>query len=342
MIDLKNKISGFYKIGEIIKTQLQYSNDVFEKAYLQNHWFDYENLTISLNYWINTLSQKENIDWMVSIAQKNSRPKNIGIVCAGNIPLVGFHDVLCVLLSGNIAKIKLSHQDTVMMKFLIEGVLTIVDDWKELIQYKEKLGEVDALIATGSDNTARYLDYYFSNTPRILRKNRTSVAILSGEESNEELMKLGKDIFTYYGLGCRNVSKIYVPVDYNFDPLLNCWYEHFKNVIHHNKYLNNYEYRKAIFDMNSIKYLDNGLILLLENENFFSQVATIHYTRYSKIESCIEDIIQNQDKIQVISTNIEISKIQTINICRLGETQNPRLTDFADNIDTILFLKNLK
>ena len=200
---------------------------------------------------------------------------------AGNIPAVGFHDVLCVLLNGDSALIKLSSKDTVLLKFLLEKLIEINPGFSSKIQYAERLKSFDAVIATGSDNTSRYFEYYFGKYPHIIRKNRTSVAILDGTENEKDLTQLGTDVFSYFGLGCRNVSKLFVPSGYNFGPLFRSW-ELFKEIEHHHKYHNNYHYQKSIFLVSVIPHLDNGFVLLQESERLVSPIAVVYYEYYTK------------------------------------------------------------
>jgi len=284
--------------------------------------------------WSDLLVEKNIKDWLEKYQIITEKPKKIGLVLAGNLPLVGFHDIICTVLSGNIPIIKLSSKDKVLIPFLIKL-------WNEFsensinYQFSEKLKDFDAVIATGSDNTARYIEYYFREYPRIIRKNRTSVAVLFGNETNEELQRLSEDIFRYFGMGCRNVTKIFIPEDFNLERLFEN-FMHFKNIINHHKYANNYEYNRAIYLLNKEKFWDNGFVILREIEDLFSPLSVISFSRYTSL-STVEDFIENyKDKIQCLVSSLENNF--PIDAVRFGESQKPSISTYSDNIDTLKFL----
>jgi hypothetical protein len=262
----------------------------------------------------------------------------VGLILAGNLPLVGFHDVLCVLVSGNIAQIKASSQDARLIKYVLQLLTNIEPAFKERYQFLERLAGFDAIIATGSNNTSRYFEYYFSKVPHIIRKNRNSVALLTGQESKEQLYNLGKDIFDYYGLGCRNVSKMLVPQGYDFVPFFEAIEPHY-TVAQHHKYHNNYDYNKAIYLVNRDKHFDNGFLLLKEDSRLASPLAVIFYEEYLDLIAAQQTLTELKDQIQCI---VSAAPIQTGNqVVDFGQSQQPALWDYADGIDTLQFLLNL-
>lgn len=310
-----------------------------DKALIQNLWFTKESITMALSALGNSLQADKIATWInkydLSAIQKN---KTIGIVMAGNLPLVGFHDLLCTLVSGNNILAKLSSKDQVLYSVIKAMLIEIDTQFESRIQFTEDaLKNIDAIIATGSDNSARYFEYYFNKYPNIIRKNRNSVCILSGNETKDELEKLGEDIFSYFGLGCRNVSLLLVPENYNFTPLFEAL-EKYNSVANHNKYYNNYTYQKAILMMNQIPLFDNGFVLLKEDNTLSSPIGTLHYTYYKSEEITNNYIMANKHKIQCVVSKTNWS----FHTYGLGEAQQPELWDYADNVDTLSFLLNLK
>jgi hypothetical protein len=322
-------------LGESLKKiSLDEINALFYLASVQNQWFTVGNLNTAWQGIIHLL-EKENLEkWYISyqIPRSKSNPKTIGVVMAGNIPAVGFHDALCVLISGNILQVKLSADDAVLMKFFLSRLIELFPEFESQIVFSERMKGIDLLIATGNDNTARYFDYYFSKIPRIIRRNRTSLAILEGNESKEELHALGLDIFTYFGLGCRNVSKIFIPTGFNIDTFFEAMYE-FHAVINHKKYYNNYEYQRAIYLMNQDAFLDNNFFILKESDTLFSPVSVLYYQYYNSVDDILDFINQNQEKIQCI-----VSKNLAGRHVGFGKAQFPTIFDYADNIDTLKFI----
>jgi hypothetical protein len=262
----------------------------------------------------------------------------IGVVSAGNIPMVGFHDLLCILLSGHEAYLKLSSKDSVLMYALRDKLKQIDAELASKITFNEYLQNLDAYIATGSNNSVRYFEAYFGKYPNIIRRNRQSVAVLDGRETNDELILLGHDVFSYFGLGCRNISQLLVPMDYDFQQLLTLWQAHFVSIIEHNAYRNNYDYNYAIYLLNKEPFLMNGCIILRESEELASRIACVHYKRIENKSEISEYLNSNMDKIQCIVSRTEISSFKTH---RFGEAQKPGLYEYADGIDTMKFLMEL-
>ncbi len=296
------------------------------KAANENPWFTRKSVRQSIDGIIYMLDGNKIDKWLSEYHPSNSK-KNVGLVMAGNIPMVGFHDLLSVFISGHNARIKLSHQDSVLMKWVV-GILN--EDENESIQILDKLNDFEAVIATGSSNTSRYFDYYFGKYPHIIRKNRTSLAVLTGGESDEDLHNLGEDVFSYYGLGCRNVSALRVPEGYSIERLATAWGD-FSEVIQHHKFANNYDYNKSIFLVNREDHLDFGYALIKPSAELFSPISVIHYDYYSN-ESEIEDLKRSdEEKIQcVVGKDVNY-----------GKAQKPELWDYADGVDTMKFLQDL-
>lgn len=311
-------------------------NEKIDSAIHYNGWFNRENIVYSLQQWSRALRPQNLKLWLGEYNLSMTGGKTVGIVMAGNIPLVGFHDFLSVLVSGHRVVIKQSSSDQQLLPVIAAYLMNLDSRYEERIEFtKEKLGDFDAVIATGSDNTARYFEYYFKDKPSIIRKNRNSIAILTGSETTEELEKLSEDIFRYYGLGCRNVSKLYVPENYDFDSFFKAMYE-WNPIINQSKYANNYDYNKAVYLMSEFKLLDNGFLMLKEDKSFGSPIASIFYETY-KDEKELEILLnENKDKIQCI-----VRKDAENHEVNFGQTQKPQLWDYADNIDTIEFLSRL-
>jgi hypothetical protein len=309
---------------------------ILEEAERKNAWFDRENCLMTLHHWAGLLKKENLSQWLSSYSIENIPQKRIALILAGNIPLVGFHDLLCTLLIGHTAIVKLSSNDKVLLPFLISELKNLTSIFEDKIIFtEEKLTDFDAVIATGSNNTARYFEYYFGKKPHIIRKNRNSIAILTGEETKEELELLGKDIFTYFGLGCRNVSKIFIPENYNFTNFFQAIYS-FHSVMNHQKYINNYDYNKAVYLMNLEQLLENGFLLLKEDKHYASPIATLFYEKYTNISSLQERLTEDKELIQCIVSNGSFP-----NSITFGQAQIPSLRDYADGIDTIAFLNNI-
>lgn len=306
-----------------------------------NGWFTRENIVYSLQQWSQALTS-ENLDqWLKPYKLDRVSPKTVGIIMAGNIPLVGFHDFLSVLISGHKLIVKQSSNDNQLLPIIANYLKCIAPEWEESIEFLGEKGETsklenyDAVIATGSNNTARYFEYYFKGKPSIIRKNRNSIAILTGSETEEELALLGEDIFRYYGLGCRNVSKLYVPEGYNFDRFFKAMYP-WNSIINQAKYANNYDYNKAVYLMSLSKLLENGFLMLKEDEGFGSPIATLFYETYADAASLKVKLGAEAEKIQCLVGNPSVE-----GMVAFGKTQKPELWDYADNIDTLEFLSGI-
>ena len=352
-MNLDQRIEAFHTLGKFlsqftekeIKQQENIPfNDLFfdafdmqiKRAREYNSWYTKENVLFSIEGWSKSLSNTNLNSWLSSYDIPENEPQTVAIIMAGNIPLVGFHDFLSVLISGHKALVKLSSNDKQMLPLLAKYLEHINPEFKGRITFTDrKLENFDAVIATGSNNTSRYFDYYFGKHPNIIRKNRNSIAILTGNETKEELEALGDDIFQYFGLGCRSVSKLYIPKDYDFDAFFKAMYKH-KDIIYYDKYANNYDYNKAVYLMSLFKLKDNGFLILKEESSFGSPIATLFYEYYNGLEALTETLENNSDKIQCA-----VAKDINANYIDFGATQSPELWDYADGVDTIEFLIKL-
>lgn len=307
--------------------------DLIQLSQSHNGWYTPEQVYFSFQSWANALT-KDNLDlWLKPYDLENSTPKKIALILAGNIPLVGFHDFLSVLITGHEAVVKLSSNDQHLLPFFAKYIIHIEPEFAKKITFTEgKLENFDAVIATGSNNTARYFEYYFKNKLSIIRKNRNSIAVLNGKETKEDLIALGEDIFRYFGLGCRNVSKLFVPKEYNFNTFFEALFE-YQDVIHYEKYANNYDYNKAVFLMSNFKLLDNGFLTIKEDISHASPISSVFYEFYENIDELEKKLESETENIQCIVSNNLIK-----NSIPFGSTQLPKLWDYADNIDTISFL----
>lgn len=311
---------------------------VHEKAFANNGWFIPQHIDFAIKAISERLTKKNLEHWLAKyeLPDINPTPKTIGIIMAGNIPLVGFHDFLSILISGNNVMAKLSSQDSFLPRHIAEKLIHIDPRFSQHIRFEEKLKNMDAVIATGSDNTSRYFEYYFGKYPHIIRKNRTACAILNGTETQEDFANLGKDIFAYFGLGCRNVSKIYVPKGYEFAELIRGISTN-DYVMDNHKYANNYYYNKSIFLVNQEPHLDAGFCLLQQNAGLVSPTSVVFYEFFGNTDE-LENILASQkEKIQCL-----VSKHGWFEgSFPFGKAQEPELWDYADNIDTIRFLTSL-
>ncbi len=334
------RIILFSKLGQYIIDNLESEEfqNLYQVAKQQNGWFTNDNIrksliSISVNF-LNTDKLTEFKNKYSDNCFSPSTQKQIGIVAAGNIPLVGFQDLLHVVLSGHVAHYKPSSQDQVLPLYLVKKLGEINPTISNYIVIADKLNNLDAYIATGSGNTSRYFEHYFGNKPNIIRKNRVSIAVLNGEESNMQLSDLGNDIFSYFGLGCRNVSKLFVPQDYDFTSFFQN-IEYWSGITLHSKYVNNYDYNKSIMLVNREKHLDNGFLLVKETNATHSPISTVFYEEYATLEELQTRISSEQDSLQcVVSTALP-------GCTAFGESQSPQLWDYADGVDTIEFLNNL-
>ena len=329
---------GNVKSASVLQNDLYFDEfvNLIELSQSHNGWFTPEHILFSIQSWAKALTEDNLNQWLSNYDFSKSESKKVGLVLAGNIPLVGFHDFLSVLISGHDVLVKTSSNDQHLLKFLAKYLISIQPELNSKITFVEgKLEGFDAVIATGSNNTARYFEYYFKDKPSIIRKNRNSVAVLDGTETFEDLVGLGEDIFRYFGLGCRNVSKLFVPKDYNFDNFFKAMYE-YRDVIQYEKYANNYDYNKAVFLMSNFQLLDNEFLTIKEDVSYASPISSVFYEFYENLEEITTRLNADAEQIQCV-----VSKNLIPNSVTFGQTQQPRLWDYADNVDTLAFLNNL-
>jgi len=340
-MQLQQRINTFVQLGRFLN-QLSLSKEGSEMAQqlqlakVNNGWFTEDNLRFACKGWSTALSEENIRQWLSAYTVKTKDPKIVAIVMAGNIPLVGFHDFISVLISGNKVLAKLSSNDKYLLPYLAKQLVSIEPGFEDHISFTEgKLENFDAVIATGSNNTARYFEYYFGKYPNIIRKNRNSVAVLNGAETSEQLESLADDIFRYFGLGCRNVSKIYIPKDYDFDSFFNAMFS-WKHVINDHKYINNYDYNKAVYLMSLFNILDNEFLLLKEDKGFSSPISVVFYEYYDSLKNLANHFLENKENIQCVIAEQGLNKA-----IPFGKAQTPNLWDYADGIDTLEFLLEL-
>lgn len=351
-MDLQHRKNAFIQLGRFlgqfllsgnIKKDAVLFNDLFfdnfvsliELSKSKNGWYTPEQVYYAVQSWAAALTPGNLDTWLKKYNIENSGGKTVGLILAGNIPLVGFHDFLSVLITGHKALVKTSSNDQLLLPFLAKYLIAAEPQLeRHIIFVNDRLEGYDAVIATGSNNTARYFEYYFKDKPSIIRKNRNSVAVLTGNEPKEELIALGEDIFRYFGLGCRNVSKLFVPEGYDFAAFFKAMYT-YSDIIHYEKYANNYDYNKAVFLMSNFKLLDNGFMTIKEDSSYASPISSVFYEYYSDIADIEKRLESDKDQIQCI---VGAGSDKTI---PFGKTQQPELWDYADNVDTITFLAGL-
>ncbi|GAB2823585.1 acyl-CoA reductase [Ferruginibacter profundus] len=331
-MNLQKRIELLQKLKKYLEENDTAWQDIKTKATAYNGWFIPEFIDLSVqNICTEFLEQEKLENWAAHYhLDDNIIGKNIGLVMAGNIPLVGFHDLLAVFISGHNQVIKLSSKDDVLLKHLVEKLYSWDDAVKNNISFAEMLKGCDAYIATGSNNSARYFEQYFAKYPSIIRRNRTSVAILDGTESADELARLSDDIHLYFGLGCRNVTKIFVPEGYDFVPLLRS-FDTYKFFADHHKYKNNYDYQLSMALLNNIYYMTNESTLMIESEQIFSAISQLNYSFY-KDAAEVKKVLENNTDVQCIVGHGNIP---------FGQAQQPGLFDYADGVDTMQFLLTL-
>lgn len=334
---MTERVAALSALGEYLNELDEQSREaVFRKAEQENPWFTRENINRS---WENVLSYLDGQSlrkWVAPYSFPESSGKTVGLVMAGNIPLVGFHDLLCVLVAGHTALVKVSSQDRALMTFLVDSLMEVQPLLGQRVRIAERLNAMEAVIATGSDNSSRYFEYYFAKIPHIIRMNRTSVAIITGEEHEEDLLSLGEDIYSYFGLGCRNVSKLFVPAGYDMSRLLDAL-QPYTYLLEHFKYKNNYDYHKSILLVNKEAHLDAGFSLFRESSELVSPLSMVYFETYGNEAFLSQRLLENKQKIQAIASY----KGQYPGSLPFGTLQKPGLNDYADRVDTLRFLNEL-
>jgi hypothetical protein len=352
-MNIDHRIKAFVDLGKFLK---QFSSDeikdesnslnnffydemqeTIRKSKIYNPWFTDKNVRDSINAISQSMEESAFLEWIseyIREIKNDNHPKRIGVIMAGNIPMVGFHDMLCVLISGNKLVAKLSSEDKLLLPLIAKVLVQLEQEFASHIEFVEQLKNIDAVIATGSNNSARYFEYYFGKYPHIIRKNRNSVAVLTGSETSAQLEALGEDVFKYFGLGCRNVSKLFVPEGYSFDSFFESMFN-YKEIVNNNKYANNYDYNKTVYLMsNNPTLLDNNFLLLKEDKSYASPIGVLFYEFYGDINALNKRLIEESESIQcILSSSNEIE-----NAIPFGTSQKPKLGDYADGVDTMKFL----
>ena len=326
------------QLKEVLHNDLYFEKfkDLLVLSQSHNGWFTPEQVYFAVQSWAEALKEDNLNKWLSNYDLSQVKSKTVGLILAGNIPLVGFHDFLSVLITGHKVLVKASSNDQHLIQFLANYMISVEPKFSDYIIFTDgKLENFDAIIATGSNNTSRYFEFYFKDKPSIIRKNRNSVAVLNGKETHDDLVNLGEDIFRYFGLGCRNVSKLFVPKEYSFEGFFKAIYE-YKDVIFYEKYSNNYDYNKAVFLMSNFKLLDNEFLTLKEDVSHASPISSVFYEYYEDIADLQQRLTNEAEQIQCIVSNNLIS-----NSIPFWQTQQPKLWDYADNVDTIQFLASL-
>lgn len=341
---LRERIAAFAELGDVILTKrkdLQPAKGLWDSvssANQQNAWFTPEFCTLALEsiakHWLSGGTLTGWLSNYPSLSAGVANPKRIGVVMAGNVPLVGFHDLLCVLITGNTCICKVSSKDGGLIQALANALISIEPRFGSMVAFTEdKLSGFDGIIATGSDNSARYFDYYFRNFPSIIRRNRHSIALITGTETREQLGLLANDIFLYFGLGCRSVSKVLVPQGYDFNPLVESM-DPFRHLANHHKYSNNYMYSKTLLLMNGLEHIDNGFLILTPSEQLGSPIGVLYYQYYHSFADAADYAARNSDGLQcVVSVSEQIPQA-----IAPGQSQFPGVSEYADRRDTISFL----
>lgn len=307
--------------------------EVCRLALRDNPWFTRESVNMAISALATMLDPTKPGSWLERYGPPSTSPRRIGIIAAGNIPMAGFHDLMCVLSSGHHALLRLSSSDRHLLPFVAKIFFHFLPEMGSRLHTDEPLKQLDAVIATGSNNTSRYFEYYFGKIPHIFRKNRNSAAILTGKENEYDFLLLGRDIFTYFGLGCRNVSKLYVPDGYAFDDFFQ-GIMHYSSLMQHTRYMNNHDYHQALFLLNNEPILTNNFLILRSDPSLSSPVGVLHYETYHSKEDLNQKLSALSDQLQcVVSKNGPVS---------FGKAQTPEIDDYADGVDTMSFLKNIK
>lgn len=345
-MNLQSRIDAFVKLGERMLSESKLDcgsrfESTIKDASIHNPWFTSENVYYAIDSIANHWLTRDVLNAFTSKYPKNyfepTESKKVVVIMAGNIPFAGLHDMICILLTGHRFLGKVSSKDGHLIASIVQLLQEINPEFKNLIELSEvTLHGFDAVIATGSDNSSRYFDYYFKNYPTIIRKHRNSIAVLSGNETENDLTLLSDDIFLYFGLGCRNVSMLLVPTGYDFKGLLKA-FKTWQNLDTHNKYMNNYEFQKTMNLMNLIDHIDTDFMLLKQNDSISSTVGVVHYKEYNNIQTVVKFIQDHQDELQCIVGDSNIVP----NAIPFGTCQNPNIDEFSDGIDTISFLAKL-
>jgi len=365
VVTLNERLNILEKLGQALGHSSDDIDMLCQSAFQKNNWFTPENIKFAAKVWAETLTKENLLQWVSHYPNLHSSPlsfgegpglRRIAVINAGNIPFAGMHDLLSVFISGHQYIGKNSSDDPYLMPYIVDHLVSIDGRLKDHFEFADRLvgtdinfkpqssnrKPFDAIIATGSNNSAHYFEYYFRDYPHIIRRNRNAVAVLTGKETNEELQLLGEDIFRYFGLGCRNVSKLYVPKGYDFNNFFEAIYS-FSPLMQHNKYMNNFDYNNTILLMNKIPFLQNGFLIIREEKQIASPISVLHYEHYHDTEQLSKNLDEMQEQIQCVVTNEEMvfKTVLHDRVVSLGEAQHPSLGDYADGVDTVKFLSEI-
>lgn len=337
-MNLEQRIEILVALGKRLSGEGAVPPEVISKASIANPWFTKESILSSIHAIATQfLTEEALVSWMANYETKNRNPKKIGLILAGNIPLVGIHDILTVFITGNIALIKLSERDTILPKFIIKALVELDSSLASSFVYLERLAEYDAVIATGSNSTGRYFEKYFSNVPHIIRKNRNAVAVVYKDSTQASMNGLSDDMLGYFGLGCRNVSKLYLEEGVEFSKIFEPLEKH-KHRADHNKYKNNYDYTYALYLMNDVKFFTNDFFILRPEAELASRISTAHFEYFSDAVSLADTLEKQLDNIQCIVSDRPLGSLK---VEPFGMSQAPAITDYADGVDTVAFILSL-
>lgn len=336
---LAERIAALSALGQAILDGDDYLEATIARTAIHNPWFTAAYQRQALDAIATGMLDEQALNGWVAAYDlpPHQWPRNIGLVMAGNLPLVGFHDVLCVFVAGHKGLIKLSEKDPYLLPALLRMLTHIAPRTADYFEVVERLAGFDAVIATGSNNSARYFQAYFSKYPHIIRSNRNAVAVLSGHETPQELLALGRDVFDYFGLGCRSVSKLYLPEGYDFEPLLEALYA-YRDIVNHTKYKNNFDYNYALYLLNKVEFQSNGCILIRQDASLQSAIATLHYDYYTDPDHVAAMLLAQQTDIQLVVSHRPLPGIAAF---APGQAQRPTLYDYADGVDTMAFLRGV-
>ncbi len=339
-MNLEQRISALARLGEQLLQPDDYLDAVIHRTHYNNNWFTKENQELAIRAIATQFLDKNKLEkWAAaySIPEILSELHTVGMVMAGNLPLVGFHDLVCTFVAGHRAKIKLSDKDKFLLPYLLQLLEKYTPGTSDFFEVAEQINGVDAVIATGSNNSARYFEAYFGKYPHIIRKNRNAVAVLDGTETEDDFHALGKDVFRFFGLGCRNVSKLYLPKGYHFAALMERLHD-YKELANHSKFRNNFDYNLALLMLNQVPYFNNGCIILAENKAIASRIATLHYEFYEDKAALEAELTSRNEEIQCIVAKPDLLSLPTISF---GKSQEPSLSDYPDGVDVMAFLCEL-
>ncbi len=336
MLYLTQRIAALARLGEHLLQPDDYLDAVIHRTEYNNNWFTKENQALAIRAIATQFLDKNKLENWAAAYLISDEPtmKTVGMVMAGNLPLVGFHDLVCTFTAGHKAKIKLSDKDRFLLPYLLQLLEKYSPGAGAFFEIAEQISDLDAVIATGSNNSARYFEAYFGKYPHIIRKNRNAVAVLDGTESEDELLALGKDVFRFFGLGCRNVSKLYLPKGYHFAALMERLHE-FREIANHGKYRNNFDYNLALLMLNQVPYFNNGCIIVAENKDIASRIATLHYEFYEDKTALEAELVSRSEEIQCIVAKPGLLNLPTV---PFGKSQEPGLADYPDGVDVMAFL----